>query len=125
MTREKILRRIISEKLHSWVNAHYLQLAVFNIFLLFLVLLRSAGYFEPFLSLTINLITMVSLVLITLLFNSKSGFMFLVAAFFWVGSAILRILGVEVWAERTAIYTVQALLLGIILLVIENTRVKK
>lgn len=125
MSKKFNFRETIGQKIQIWVSGHYLQLAIFNVFLLILVLLRSAGYFEPYLALTINLITLISLIFIVVLFNSKSGFMFFVAAIFWIGSAFLRILGIEVWAERTAIYTVQAILLGIVLLVFENIKERK
>ncbi len=122
MNKQKDFKKNIEKEIQKWIEAHYLQLAIFNVFLLILVLLRSAGYFEPYLTLSINLITIISLVFIVILFNSKSSFMFSVAVIFWIGSAMLRILEIEVWAERTVIYSVQAILLGIILLVIENLR---
>ena len=103
-------------KLKAWINSHYLQLAVFNIYLIILVLLRSAGYFEPYLPITINLIFMSSLILSVFLLNLSTRASVILAVFFWVLAAIFRILNIEVWAERAALYSYESLILSIFIL---------
>jgi len=103
-------------KLKAWINSHYLQLAVFNIYLIILVLLRSAGYFEPYLPITINLIFMSSLILSVFLLNLSTRASVILAVFFWALAAIFRILNIEVWAERAALYSYESLILSIFIL---------
>lgn len=102
--------------LEKWLPNHYFQLALFNIILIILLLLRSAGYFEPYFPLSINFITLFSLVLAIFLFGLKSKSIFLLAGLFWIFACLLKLLNVEIWAERTAIYTFQAIFLGVVLL---------
>lgn len=102
--------------LQDWILRHYLQLAIFNGILVLLVLLRSAGYFEPYLPITINLIYIVSLILSIFLLGMKSKGAYILALGFWFSAAILRIINIEVWAERAAVYSYEALVLGFLLM---------
>lgn len=102
--------------LQDWILKHYLQLAIFNGILVLLVLLRSAGYFEPYLPITINLIYIVSLILSIFLLGMKSKGAYILALGFWFSAAILRIINIEVWAERAAVYSYEALVIGFLLM---------
>lgn len=108
------------EELRKWVELHYLQLALFNVVLVILLLLRSAGYFEPFFGITINSIFFIALVLSIFLLGTRSRGAFTVALIFWLFTALLRLAGINVWAERTSIYVFQAMLVGVILFIIES-----
>lgn len=107
-------------KLQSWVELHYFQLALFNIVLVVLLLLRSAGYFEPFFGITINSIFLIALVLSIFLLGTRSRGAFAVALVFWLFAAVLKLVKIDVWAERNAIYSFQALVVGVVLLIWES-----
>lgn len=103
-----------------WIERHYFRLAIFNIILLLLVLLRSAGYFEPFFLLTINVIVFLSMTLSVVLLHTNSKSMFLIALLFWVVTAFFRVTNLGVWAERSSLYSFQAVFIGMALMVIES-----
>lgn len=112
-------------KLSLWAQNKIFGLFVFNLLIMLLIVLRSAGYFTPFFPLTINLIVFLSLILAIILLNMRSSALFIIALVFWIITAVLRIAGIEVWAERAALYTFQALVVGVVLLVIEIVSIKK
>lgn len=105
------------EKLQNWVELHYFQLALFNVVLVILLLLRSAGYFEPYFGITINSIFLIALVLSIFLLGTRSRGAFAVALIFWLFAAVLKLVEIDVWAERNAIYSFQALVVGVVLLI--------
>lgn len=109
-------------KLKEWIEDHYLQLAIFNGSLILLVLLRSAGYFEPYFTITINAIFVFSILSSIFLFGLSARTAMIFAVFFWLLAALFRVLNIEVWAERTAIYAFEALSLGLLLMIYENVR---
>lgn len=106
----------------KWIVTHQFQLALFNGFLMLMILLRSAGYFAPFVPITINLIFASALVLSVFLLGTNSMGAVGVALIFWGFASLLRILGIEVWADRAAVYSFEALSLGILLFVIEEVK---
>lgn len=112
-------------RLESWVNRKYLQLALFNIFLIVLVLLKSAGYFEPFFPITINLIFFTSLVLSVFLLGTTHKAAVWLALLFWALAGLFRIIHIDVWAERAALYSFEAFATAIILLVVRRVRLFK
>lgn len=112
-------------KLSLWAQSKVFGLFVFNLLVMLLIVLRSAGYFTPYFPLTINLIVFLSLILAIILLNMRSSALFIIALVFWIITAVLRIQGIEVWAERAALYTFQALVVGVVLLVIEIVSGKK
>lgn len=116
--------RLWLQKFNEWVVPHYFQLAVFNIFLVFLFLLRSAGYFHPFFIISVNFIVLMGLIVSIFLLGAGSRAMFLVTLFFWLFAAFFRIIKINVWAERTTIYAYQALVIGVLLLVFENIKIR-
>lgn len=104
----------------NWVRTRYFQLSLFNILILILVLLRSAGYFEPFFLITINTIVLLGLIMAVFLLGVGSKLMFSAALVFWIFASLLKIVKIDVWAERASVYFFQALIIGVILLVIES-----
>lgn len=114
-------RKYEKDKLRLWIAKHYLQLALFNIILIVLVLLRSAGYFEPFFPITINVIFVFSLLLSVLLLGTNVRSAIVVAFVFWILAALFRILNINVWAERAAIYSYEALFVATILLLYKSS----
>lgn len=124
----KKIKKYIEEfnkKSSVWGHSHYVRLAIFNTLLFLLVLLRIAGYFHPFFIVTVNVVVMVALIAAVILLDARSKTMFFVALITWLFAAFLRIVKIEVWAERTAVYTFQALVIGTILLIYETVRSKK
>jgi len=85
-----------------------------------LVLLNTAEYFKPFFFLGINVIFFIGLILSIPLLGARSKSMFFISIIFLVFAIFLKILKIEIWAERTAVYTFQSLLIGVILLTRES-----
>lgn len=117
--------KLFNLRLNKWSLSHHIGIAVFNIIMIISFLLYSAGYFKPFLPISINLIVIIGLVLSTLLLEVKSRAMFIICLFFWLFAAFLKIVKIDVWAERTTIYVYQSLVLGIILTIVENIDIIK
>lgn len=115
----------LNNKSSVWGHSHYVRLAIFNTLIVLLVLLRIAGYFHPFFVITVNAVVMVALIAAVLLLGARSKVLFLIALLTWLFAAFLRIVKIEVWAERTAVYTFQALVIGTILLIYETVRLRK
>lgn len=122
-SKKKIEEELIKlqKKIQLWVTFHYFQLAIFNVILLFLILLRSAGYFEPVLTLSINLIVFTAIFLAIILFQAGSKAIFSISILFLLIAMFFRSIAIlEVWAERTMVYGFEAIILGLLMLVIEN-----
>lgn len=115
----------IAERVKEWIQVRQFQITVFNILLMLLILLRSAGYFAPYFPITINSIFLAMLLLSVFILGTRSASLGLVAFFFWTLAAILRILEINVWAERAALYAFEALALCVLLLVLETIFSKK
>lgn len=106
-------------QLKSWTATHYLNLALFNLILIVLVLLRSAGYFDPYFSITIHAIVLITLILLVFLLGVNSKFLFVLTCVLWIFVAFLKLVGIDVWAERTSVYAFEVLVLGVILFLTE------
>lgn len=117
--------KLLNLRLNKWSLSHFVGIAVFNIIMILLFLLYSAGYFKPFLPISINLIVVIGLILSILLLEVKSRAMFIICLFFWLFAAFLKIVKIDVWAERTTIYVYQSLVLGIVLTIVENIDIIK
>lgn len=120
-----ILNKYYLQKLQQikvWAETNIFGLFVLNISIMLLILLRSAGYFAPFFLITINTIVFIALILSVFLLGLRSKGVFLVALILWVFSGLLRALNIDVWAERSAIYMYQSLIVGVALIIIENIK---
>ena len=123
-----MLKKSFSKKLKNiemWARNNVAGIFLFNLALLILVLLRFAGYFNPYLPININFIYFTSLVLSIFLLKANSRAIFVVGFLFWIFAGFLKVVQVDVWAERTVEYVFQALVLGTILLIYETVRLKK
>lgn len=107
-------------KLKAWAYENILGLFIYNLSLILLLLLRSAGYFTPFFPLDVNIVFFISLILAVLLLKIRSKTVFGIAISFWLFAAFLRIVKVYFWAERSAIYAFEALMVGLIILILEE-----
>lgn len=105
-----------------WVQKRYGHLALYNMILLLLALLRSAGYFHPYYTLSINIIVVVALVLAVVLLDARSKHLYIAALMFWIITYFFRISGVEVWAERGAIYAYQSLVIATVISFFEKRK---
>ena len=94
-------------------------------FAILLFLLHSVGYFNPFLPITVNLIVLIVFFLSIFLLGAKSEAFFVAALFFWTITGFFKLVQVNVWAERSAIYVFESLLFGVILLLWENSGLRK
>ncbi|MBI3397345.1 hypothetical protein HY045_02615 [Candidatus Woesebacteria bacterium] len=106
-------------KLNNWIFKHLSGLFVFNLSLLMMVLLNTAGYFKPFYYIGINTIFFLTMILGILLLDLRTKSMFTISLFFLVFAAFLKIVKVDVWADRASIYFFEALIFGLILMVFE------
>lgn len=114
-----MIKKII-KPLNQWAQSHLFGLFMFNIILVMLVLLNVAEYFKPFFFIGINVIFFTSLVLTIFLLGFRSKAMFLISMFFFLFAMFLKIVKIDIWADRASIYFYQAYLLGILLLVIDH-----
>lgn len=106
-------------QIKSWTAAHYLNLALFNLILIILVLLRSAGYFDPYFPITIHLIVFITLILLVFLLGVNSKFLFVLTCVLWIFVAFLKLVGIDVWAERTSVYAFEVMVVGVTLFLTE------
>lgn len=109
----------LTGKFQEWGQKKYFQLAMLNIFLVILVLLRSAGYFEPYFPITINAIVILGVLASIVLLRVGSSFAFIISFTFWILTAIFRILYIVPWAERTALYSFESFVIGVVHLILE------
>ncbi len=110
------------EKIENWSKNHLAGLFIFNILIISLLLLKSGGYFYPYYTITINSVVFIGFIGSIILLGVRSKVLFLIAFIFWLFAGYMRVIGIEVWAERTSLYTYQAILLGVILVFIESVR---
>lgn len=108
--------------IQKWGNKHLFKIFAFNTLLAFMVLMRSAGYFLPFFDISINFIVLTLLILSIFLFKANSRSMFFISLLFWLFACLIKVFKIDIWAERTAIYTFEALIIGTILLIIESLK---
>lgn len=116
---EKPLNKEI-KMIRFWAQERIIGLFIFNAILMMLILLHSAGYFSPFFPLSINIIVMISLISSIFLLGTNNKAAFTIALLFWLFAAFLKIVKIDVWAERTVIYSYEALIVGILLFIMEN-----
>lgn len=102
----------VLKKTDKWVT--------FNIALMFAFLLRSAGYFSPYLPISVNMIVVFALILSVVLLKANYKTFFMAGILFWAFAGLLGMLKVNVWAERTTVYVFESLVLGVILLTWET-----
>ncbi len=111
-------------KLKNWSLNHLSGIFIYNLVLMILVLLHGAGYFHPFFVISINIIVFISLVLAIFLLELGSRSLLFFSFIFLLCAAFFKAVHIDIWAERAGIYTFEALLIGVVLLIIE-TRFKK
>lgn len=112
------------KKIQNWVSTHIPGIFVFVLLLMLLVLLYTAGYFHPFFELSINAIFFLSMILAVFLLGAGSRSLFTIGLIFWLLAGFFKVFAIDIWAERTAIYMFQALIIGVILTFIENIKDK-
>ena len=110
----------INKSFSKWASSHYINLAIYNALIVLLVLLHSAKYFDPYWLISINIIIFIALIASVFLLGANSRVMFLVCLVFWLAAGLMRILNVEVWAERLTIYVFNSFFLGVVLLFFEE-----
>ena len=108
------------KKTRKWIKAHQIGFGLFNVLIMLMILLRSAGYFEPYMTISINLIFIVALLSAIFLLEMRDRGAFGAALVFWFIAGILRVFKIDVWAERAALYTFEALFVGVLLLILET-----
>ncbi len=112
----------MEEKLKNWLLGYNYRLLLVNFIIVFLFLLRSAGYFQPYFAISINFIIIVGLILSVLLVGAKSNLIFIVTLIFWMFAGFLKLVRIDVWAERTGIYAYESLVFGVLLFLFEELK---
>lgn len=112
------------KKLRIWSGKHLFGLLILNLILMGQILLSSAGYFRPFFALTINSIVVMALISSIFLLDLRSKGAFFITLLFWLFAALLKIVHIDVWAERTVIYVFESLVIGMTLLLLETMLTK-
>ena len=105
------------DRLQHWSKSRLTGLFFFNLSIFILLLLRSAGYFHPFLPLTINMIFVITILSSVPLLGVGSKGVLLIALCFLSFGAMFKIVGIDIWAERMGIYVYESLLLGLLLVI--------
>ena len=108
--------RLLHLQSERWSINNLLGIFLFNLAIVVLVLLRSAGYFEPFVPLTINSIFFIGFILLPVMLGVNYVALFSIAGLFWLLSALLQLFSVDIWAERSSIYCFQAFFVGFLIL---------
>lgn len=111
-----------SRDLRIWVKDNLLGLFVFNIVLSILVLLNAAQYFKPYFYLGINAIYFIALLISIPLLGVRSKAMFLFSILFLIFASFLKIVKIDVWADRVSIYFFQSFFIGLVLLLISKNK---
>lgn len=114
-----------NNQLKIWGQQHLSGLFIFNIIVAVLLLLHANGYFLPFFAITMNMIIFLAIILAVTLLGARSRVCFILALVFWIFAAFLRIVKVEIWAERTVIYVFEFLVVGVIILILESKKTDK
>lgn len=114
---EKVIR---SAK--SWAEKHLVGLFIFNIAIIIMVLLNTAQYFKPFFYLGINAIFFISLILSVALLGARIKALFLIAVLFLFFTGFLKLVRIDIWADRASIYFYQSFFIGLVILLISNDR---
>ncbi len=104
------------------VNISSNRFTLFTLIIVFLFLLRSAGYFQPYFPVGVNFIMIVALILGVVILGFRSNVIFLVTLVFWVFAGMIKLLRIEVWAERTGLYAFESLIVGVVLFLYETVR---
>lgn len=112
----------IEKSINDWAMKRFFQISIFNLVLIMLFLLRSAGYFDPYFLISVNFIVIIGLLMSILLLKARSNVIFMVSLLFWLFAGFLRIINLDTWAERTVVYCVEALIIGVVLLFKENIK---
>ncbi len=104
----------------KWFLDNQSGVAMFNVILLLLVLLHSAGYFHPYFMISIDVIVLAMLILFVLLFKARSRVLFAFTIFFLLVTMFFSFVRITAWAERSSIYVLQSLVLATIVLLLEK-----
>lgn len=112
---DKLLKR-----LQVWGTKHFIGLIIFNLVIMMLILLRSAGYFEPYYLISINLIVLVAIVLSIFLLGARSNSIFMLTICFLLFGMLFKIFHIDIWAERMGIYLYESMVIGVIMLCMEG-----
>lgn len=117
------INRIVSN-FKNWSRKNFFGLILFNILFMLMVLLRSAGYFAPYFYITINMIILICIVMTRFFLRLESRFIFLISLVFLLFAAFLKLFTVDFWAERSIIYSFEALVFGVLLYIYETLKSK-
>lgn len=97
----------------NWFEARKLKIFVFNIVIMILVVLHSAGYFQPYFLISINLIVIVGLLLAIFLLEAGSNVMYAGSLILLIVCLLFKIFRIDVWSERISIYFFESLSIGV------------
>lgn len=102
---------------YDWTKKYNYRLVAFNLIIIFIFMLRSAGYFQPYFPISVNFIVIVGLLLAVIMLGARAKFIFLSSLLFWIFAGILKLLKIDVWAERSGVYVYEMVFMGIVVFV--------
>jgi len=112
----------IGKSVRVWVEKNLVGIFVFNLTVVVMVLLNTAQYFKPFFYLGINSIFFLSLILAIALLGARTKAMFVISIIFLLFAAFLKVVKIDVWADRASIYFYQSFFVGLVLLLISKKK---
>lgn len=105
-------QKIVND-IRVWVLKYQVNIAIVNIILIIMFLLRSVGYFHPYLPITIHMIVFIGVILSIILLGASTRALIVVSLIFLLSASMLRILKINVWSERTAMYSFEIYTVGV------------
>ena len=112
--------RPFSKYFFSWAKTNSGGIFLYNLILFIIILLKSAGYFYPFVTLSNNLIVLFSAILAIPLLRAGERMFFLLALTFIFIASFFEYWQVLIWSERSAMYSFEMLLIGMLLYVFRH-----
>jgi hypothetical protein len=92
---------------------------LYNVFMMILVLMHSVGYFNPFFTISINVIVLTAIILAVIMMRLPSTFVFVCTSLFWAIAAFFQLAHIDIWAERAGTYAFESFLVGSCVFLIE------
>lgn len=115
----------MNKEISNWFIGKQKEVMIFNLCVLALSVLHTAGYFHPYFVISINIVVLASFVLAILVLGVGSRTMFVISLAFLFITLFFKLVQVHVWAERMSIYVFESLTLATIVLFVETIGKKK
>lgn len=112
----------MKNKISKWLDDNRGGVLLFNLSVLLLALLQTAGYFHPFFRITINFVILTSMILAIFLLHAGSRALFYMSFAFLLLTIFFKTFGVNVWSDRVSIYIFESMALASLMFIYETWR---